>query len=231
MKRSILPYIPVGVIALAIIAIYAYGLTHEISFNTIQTQHEKWKNFASTHPLLSAFYFLTVLILSVCFLIPDSILLGVMAGFLFPLPLAMLYILIGETVGAWLYFEAIRLAFFKPLHRSHHTVLLTIEKKIAFSPASYLLFFRLSHMIPYWIINTAAACFKIKRWTFLWTTCLGMLPLAYILAEAGARLNVMFETQTHFNLSAVFTYKITFMLIGIAMLTLIPLIWKYCKQK
>ena len=55
-------------------------------------------------PFLRPFTFIMLLILSVCFVVPDSIILGVIAGFLFPLPLAILYIISAETLGAWLYF-------------------------------------------------------------------------------------------------------------------------------
>ena len=111
--------------------------------------------------------------------------------------------------------------------------LIQLEKKISLSPASYLALLPLfpCDSLLWSGINTAAACFKIKRWTFVWTTCVGVLPLSYIIAQAGAGLDTFFETQTHFSIAAIFNHKIELSLIGLAALALIPIIWKSWKKK
>lgn len=213
------------------ILFYFSNFRKEITFENIQASHETWKAYAHLHPFLSALIFLSALTFSVCLVIPDTILLGILAGFLFPLPLAILYISAAETLGAYLFYEAIRLAFIPPLHKTKKSFIWTLEEKIQANQVSYLLFFRFTHLIPFWLINTAAACFEIRRSIFIWTTFVGVVPLAYVLAQGGAGLGTFFESNTHFSLGAIFNLKVKAALIALGILALIPILWKVFKRK
>jgi uncharacterized membrane protein YdjX (TVP38/TMEM64 family) len=229
--KKYLAFFPVGIIFIAMIAFFFSNLRHQVTFQNIQIYHEIWKDYAQTQPFLSAVIFIGILTLSTCLVIPDSILLGILAGFLFPLPLAVLYISFAETLGAYLFYEAIGIAFIPPLHKRKKSFIWTLEEKIQENQISYLLFSRFTHIIPFWLINTAAACFEIKRRVFLWTTFLGVLPFSYVLAQGGAGLGTFLETNTAFSLSAIFNDKVKLALLTLGILALIPILWKIFKRK
>jgi uncharacterized membrane protein YdjX (TVP38/TMEM64 family) len=224
-------FVPLCLIVAAMLIIYFTPLRHEMTFATIKEYHGTWKASAHAHPILSALLFFFILTISVCLVIPNTILMGILAGFLFPLPLAILYISLSETLGAYLFYKAIGIAFIPPLHKHKKSFFWKLEKKVQSNQVSYLLFFRLTHLIPFFLVNTAAACFEIRPWTFIWTTFIGVLPFSYILSQAGSGLDVFFETNTHFSISAIFNKKVTFALFALGLFALLPLLWKPLHKK
>jgi uncharacterized membrane protein YdjX (TVP38/TMEM64 family) len=231
LKSKILTFLPLCLIIAAMLIIYFTHLRHQITFQNIKEHHEIWKTLAHDHPILSALIFIGALALSICFVLPNTLLLGILAGFLFPLPLAILYISLGETVGSYLFYEAVGLAFTPPKHKNRKSWFWKFEKKIQANQISYLLFFRFTHFMPFFLLNSAAACFEIRRWTFLWTAYVGILPFAYVVAQGGSGLDTFFESNTHFSLDAFFNTKVKFALLCLGILALIPIFWKIFRKK
>ncbi|HEY2811619.1 MAG TPA: VTT domain-containing protein [Rhabdochlamydiaceae bacterium] len=225
--KKYLAFLPLCAILIAMIIFYFSHWKDNITFHHLRATHDAWKSYAHAHPLLSALLFIAVFAISICLIIPDSILLGLLAGFLFPLPLAIFYISFAETLGAYLFYEAVGVAFIPLLHKRKKKFFFNLEKHIQANQISFLLFFRLTHLVPYWMINSAAACFKIKRWTFIWTTWLGILPLSYILAQGGSGLSSFFEKNNRFSLKAIFNEKVQLALYVLGALTLLPLAAKF----
>lgn len=228
--KKYLAFLPLLLIVAAMLVIYFSPLRQEMSFQTIKDYHQMWKTHAEMHPFSSALIFLGILTFSVCLIIPNTIPLGILAGFLFPLPLAILYISLSETIGAYLFYEAVGIAFVPALHRNKKSLFWKLEKKVQANQVSFLLFFRFTHLIPFFLINTAAACFEIKRWTFLWTAFVGILPISYVLAEAGSGLGIFLDTNESFSLPAIFNTKVEIALFALGIFALFPLLFKMTKH-
>jgi uncharacterized membrane protein YdjX (TVP38/TMEM64 family) len=217
------PYFPLILIVLGMLALYLSGIYSEINFSVIKTQHQYWKHLVHEYPGLSALCFVLVYTLSVCLIIPDSTLLSIIGGLLFPLPLAILYIVVSETLGAMIFFWAIQSAFG---HRKKTEKLKTLEEKIKKHQISYLLFFRFSHLLPFWTINFIGGYFNISTRTFFWTTLVGVLPLAFILAQGGSGLSHYMENHQSFSIAAIFNFQVKLALLGLSLLALFPIFLK-----
>jgi uncharacterized membrane protein YdjX (TVP38/TMEM64 family) len=228
--KKYLAFLPLLLIVVAMILIFFSPLRQKINFQTIKDYHDAWKTHAEMYPVLSGLIFTGLLTLSVCLVIPNTILLGILAGFLFPLPLAILYISFSETFGAYLFYEAVGIAFKPRLHKNKKSFFWKLEKKLQANQLSYLLFFRFTHLIPSFLINAAAACFEIRRWVFIWTTFVGIVPLAYVLAQTGSGLGTFLETNDSFSISAIFNSKVKIALFAFGILALLPLLFKFTKH-
>ncbi len=226
MKHKALAIAPFAIILILILIFYLTGLHHRLSFETIKHEHEKWKLFVFDHPFLSVFYFVGIYIVSVVLVIPDSTLLTLLSGFLFPLPLAILYTCIAETIGAALFFLAVRLAYTKTIKKKEGYFLHRLQKKFEQNEASYLLFLRFSHLLPFWLVNLSAGIFHVRTATFIWTTFVGVIPLAYVIAQSGSSLSIYLETHEHFSWNGVFTTKLKLSLIALGFIALLPLAFK-----
>jgi len=160
-------------------------------------------------------------------IIPDSALLTLLAGYLFPFPLAMFCVLFSETLGAYLFFLIIEEA----IPHIKKDFLKKMAEKFRFHAASYLLFLRWSHIIPFTLINSLAGYFHVKTWTFLWTTFVGVIPLTYLLVEAGRGLSKIFAQQKHFGLSSILNTHTEIALFVFACLAFFPLAYQRWKKK
>lgn len=226
MSRKIISFLPFFLILGLILVLYLSGIAHNINFQTIQSQHMKWQNFAHLHPVLAALYFIGIYILSVILIIPDAIFLTLLAGLLFPLPLAVLYACFAETAGGTLLFLATWLASKEVIDPQKNRYFLNVASKIQKNQIYYLLFFRFSHLLPFWVINLASGVVHVKPITFIWTTFIGVLPLTYFIALGGESLSRYFATHTHFSIVEFFTPELKIALILLGCLALLPLLVK-----
>ncbi len=231
MSRKIIAAIPFALIALFILIFYLSGGLQMFNFDTIQQEHLKWKTFVDQHPVLSAIYFIGIYIASVVLILPDSTFLTLLAGFLFPMPLAIAYACLSETIGATIFFLAVKLAYTETLGKKKKTFFQRMRSKAQHDQVYYLLFFRFSHLLPFWVINAGAGIFRVRTLTFVWTTLVGVLPLSFFIADAGGSLSKYFETHAHFHLKEVFTTQLKIALIALGCIALLPILYKKFKPK
>ncbi len=224
--RKIIALLPFILILVCILFFYLFDGYHYLNFHTIQQEHLKWQMYVEEHPLLAGVYFIGIYIVSVLLVIPDSTVLTLLAGFLFPIPLAIIYVCFAETLGGTLFFLAARMAFMETLGDKHKSRLSGMRKKFHAEEIYYLLFLRFSHLIPFWLINLAAGLFHVKTRTFIWTTVVGVLPLTYFLVLGGSSLSTYFETHTTFNLREIFTTQLKISLILLGLFALLPIFFK-----
>ena len=224
--KKLLAFIPVVLILVFILIFYLTEGVRIFSFDVIQEEHLKWKTFVQQKPLLSALYFIGVYTVSVILVIPDSTFLTLLGGFLFPMPLAIAYACIAETIGATIFFGAVKLAFTGTLGKRKEHPLHNLLIKFQSNQASYLLFLRLSHLLPFWITNTGAAVFHARTSTFIWTTLIGVLPLTFFLVNGAESLSKYFDTHTHFHVKDIFTTQLKISLIALGCIALLPIFFK-----
>jgi uncharacterized membrane protein YdjX (TVP38/TMEM64 family) len=222
-----LKYFPLIFIITLILVIYFTGIYHQFTFQGIKQKHLVLKTYVEEHPFLSPLIFVGVYVMSVILIIPDSTLLTLLGGYLFPFPLALSLVLFSETLGAYLFFIIIEEA----VHPARKSFLKKMSEKFRFHAASYLLFLRWSHIIPYTLINSLAAYFRVKTWTFLWTTFIGLIPLTYLLVEEGRGLAKTFAEDQHFSLSSIINIHVEIAFFIFALLALAPLAYQRWKKK
>ncbi|NGX38883.1 MAG: hypothetical protein KR126chlam1_00199 [Chlamydiae bacterium] len=232
MKDKTRQLIPILVLIVFIFAAYLANAHHFFTLEKIRLEQEKLLSFVSAHPVLSPCIYLAVYIISVCLIIPDSIILILLGGFIFPLPLAILYAIFCETVGATIIFAIFNKTFGRSLILKEHSILRKMRKNFKRNYTSYLLFLRISTVVPFWITNAAAAYFRVPYKTFIWTTFVGVIPLIALVADAGSNLSHLFATGKIHKISDVFNLQMKLALLGIALLAILPLLYKaFIKRK
>lgn len=231
LKQS-LRLLPFGLILGFMLFFYFSDLYKQFSFENLKRDHDYLKQFVKLHPWLSPLLFMTVYVLSVCLIIPDSTVLTLLGGALFPLPLAIFYTAFAETLGAWIFFISLEWALGRKWMSKQQTFLARMQKDFNENAANYMLSLRLSHLVPFWLINVAAAYFRLRSWTFLWTTFLGVLPLSYLFSTAGHRLSDIFAQNETLTLMKLFNTQMKLLLLLFSLCALAPLLYKkFFKKK
>ncbi|MCI0382238.1 MAG: VTT domain-containing protein [Chlamydiae bacterium] len=231
MRKKIFRFAPLIIIVSLMLIFYLFNIHHLFSLETIKKEHLALKQFAQDYFAFSSFIFVVTYVVSVCLIIPDSTILTLIGGLIFPLPLAILFTAVGETIGAYLFFLAIQTALGKELMKREKTFLTTLRKNFLANAPNYLLFLRFSHLLPFWMTNLAAAYFSISSWTFLWTTFIGVLPLTYFLSETGHQLSKIFAAGEAITWKTILTPQIKIGLFLIGLCALIPILIKIWKKR
>jgi uncharacterized membrane protein YdjX (TVP38/TMEM64 family) len=81
-------------------------------------------------------------------------------------------------------------------------------------------------IFPFFIINLVPAFLGVPLSTFIIGTFLGIIPGTFVYATVGAGLGSVFDAGGTFSLRGVLTPQIVTALIGLAVLAMIPVVYK-----
>jgi uncharacterized membrane protein YdjX (TVP38/TMEM64 family) len=161
---------------------------------------------------------------------PGVFLMSFLAGYLFPEPYSAIYAIASAAIGSTLFLSAGNFLLRKTLMKKATPFLEKMKKGFLENAAHYLLFLRFIPIFPFWMVNVAAVFFRVPIKTFIWTTCIGIIPEILILTFIGQGLEKIIESSDPFSISAIFNFHIKIALFGLAILTLVPLFWKKRKN-
>jgi len=195
----------------------------------IINQHGQIKNIISEQPILS----FTTTIFIVAFLV--SIMgpitpICILAGFYFGFYEGLIISIIGETLGAIIVFLYGRYLF------KEYFLKLLGERfskfRIGFNKnaISYLMFIRVVGGTPFGVQNLLPAILDMKLRDYFIATIFGVVPWAYILVSLGNGLSNIVEAE-QFDSSMLFKAEYITPLIIIAIIVLLPVLYKLIKKR
>lgn len=226
------PLLPFSVILILMVIAYICHYFYPFSWASLKTWHMNIKNFAELHPIQTPLLFISIYILYALFSLPGIFVLSLIAGCLFTQPFSTLYPTVAATIGASLLFLTARTAFGQVFyHKAGHRLLDKLEYGFREHAASYLLFLRFIPLFPFFIVNVAGAFFKVPFWVFVWTTFVGMIPSVFVYAQAGRGLAMLLHSPDPLNPANLFNLHLTIALIGLALLALVPVLFRHLKVK
>ncbi|MCF6766534.1 TVP38/TMEM64 family protein [Thiotrichales bacterium 19S3-7] len=229
MKRfkKLLPLIIL--IALLIIA-YLFNLQRYFSFSYLQEQHVALANWTQSHFLLASLIFCIFYIISVAISIPGASFLTIIGGFLFGIVLGSIYVVISATIGAVIIFLAAKSALSSWFEQKASSYKL---EKFAHgfeeNAFNYLLILRLVPLFPFWLVNIVPALFKIRTSIYTLSTFLGIIPGSVVYVLVGNGISAVIANNQTPNFGIIFEPYILAPLIGLAILSLIPVVYKKIK--
>jgi uncharacterized membrane protein YdjX (TVP38/TMEM64 family) len=226
--RKIESLIPLIVIIILMTIAYFLGFFEYLNFETLKMYHHYLKQQVALYPVISVFVYIGVYFFVVLLSIPVAIFLSMIGGFLFNQPFALLYVLIGATLGACGIFLAAKTALNSFLKKKAGSRLKRMEKGFKKDAVSYLLFLRFMPF-PFWLVNLAPAFFNVSLKTFFWTTVVGIIPSSFISTQLGRGLSVVFEQEV-FSIGILFNWHIRFALMGLGIIALIPVLVREFKK-
>jgi uncharacterized membrane protein YdjX (TVP38/TMEM64 family) len=217
-------YFALGVIALVAFLFFYTHLYEYLSLHAIRDYHLLAKIWTHDHYRIAILiYILSFTILIACG-IPCATIFSLIGGFLFG-GIAVFYALFSMTVGGLGLFLAVRSAVGNRLTIKSKGWLKRMESGFKKDAFNYLLTMRLIAIFPCWISNIAAGFFNISIGTFLSATIIGLIPSTYIYVMAGRSLDRLSTAQSSFN-AIILTPSIFLPLIGLAILSLLPVIYR-----
>jgi len=89
---------------------------------------------------------------------------------------------------------------------------------------SYILFLRITPIIPNWVINIVSPLIDVPLYAFFWGTFLGVAPPSFFHIQTVKTLNNMASNRG----SSVINF---FLLIFFALLSLVPAIFNRCRRR
>jgi uncharacterized membrane protein YdjX (TVP38/TMEM64 family) len=176
---------------------------------------------------LAGFAYIAVYAALVALSVPGAVVLTLAGGFLFGTWVGGLCAVIGATFGATAIFLAARAGLAGLAQRAGRFIG-KLEAGFREDAFSYLLVLRLVPIFPFWLVNLVPALVGVRLPTFVLATLLGILPGTFVYASLGNGLGSLVEEP---DLAVVFKPSLLFPIIGLALLALVPVAYKYWRAK
>jgi uncharacterized membrane protein YdjX (TVP38/TMEM64 family) len=226
MLRRILP---VAVLLVGLVLFWALGLRRYFSFDILSQHHAELAAWVAAHGMLAALAFVASYALVVAFSLPIAVLITPLGGFLFGTWLGAALAVIGATVGAVAVFLAARTALRDVFRARAGKTLAKLEDGFKRDAFHYLLFLRLVPVFPFWLVNIVPALLGMSLGAYTLATLIGIIPGAFVYASIGAGFGMLFERGEMPNLGVIFEWQILLPLLGLAALSLVPIVYSRLK--
>jgi len=214
----------------AIFCFFYFRVYHYLNYATLKKYHIQLHYWAKHHTGLTTLSYIGIYILATILAFPFTIGLSLVGGYLFG-PIATIYVVLSMTIGSTIFYLVIRSSMGRWLVKKGDRWLAKMENGFKMNAFNYLLVLRLIPIFPYWVINIIAGLLAIPPRTFILATLVGLIPGSLIYVMLGHSLNSLFKTNQAPNFNIIFTPPFLIPLLGLALLSLIPIFYKKWRKK
>ena len=204
---------------------FATGLHQLISWETVARHYAEISHFIEQNRTASYLGFVLFYTAVVAFSLPIASLLTLAAGALLGWP-AIGLIVVAATAGASLLFIAARGLFRDVLRARAGPFFAKLEAGFTKNAFSYLLFLRLMPVAPFWAVNILPAFSGMRLAQFIGATAIGIIPGTSVYVAVGRGFDHLLARGETPNLAVLNTPHIWLPLAGLALLALLPTLYR-----
>lgn len=238
-KFSFTRLIPLAILVVGLVVFFATGLDKYVSFEVLAKHHTALADWVKDHFALAVLCYVAAYAVMIAFSLPGGAVATIFGGFLIGSAIpgvagtvfAAAIVVVGATIGATALFLAARTGLGEPLRARAGPGLKRMEAGFRENAMSYLLVLRLVPLFPFWLVNLVPAFLGVPLRTYVIGTFFGIMPGTFVYASVGRGLGAILEAGERPDLGIVFKAEILIPLLGLALLALIPVVYKRIKAR
>ena len=232
-KSRLMRYAPLAMI-LAVAVVGAFFLRDYLSFDALRDNREVLITFRDSNIVLTVFIFIVAYVLIVTFSLPGALIATLTGGFLFGTGIGAAINVTAATIGATAIFLAAQMGLggrLKARMEASEGMVASIKKGLDENQWSMLFFIRLVPAVPFFVANLIPAFLGVPLNRFVISTFLGIIPGSLVYSSVGAGLGEVFALGESPNLGIIFELHILLPIIGLCVLSVLPVIIKAVSGK
>ena len=226
MRRMLPLILLLGLLVLA----YAMGWLQALSWSGLAARKAWLQDWATARPAVAALAYVAIYAAAVAVSVPGAVVITVTGGLLFGTVSGAVLAVCGATIGAILLFLAARSALGPVLAGRAGPWLDQLRPGLERDGFSYLLALRLIPVVPFWLLNLVPALVGMKLAPFALATFVGIIPATVVFASIGAGIGHVLDAGETPDLSVILSAPVLLPLLGLAVLSLVPPLWKRWKS-
>ncbi len=191
----------------------------------LKTHHDILVRWVADYYFYTIIIYMLTYISVVAFSLPAALLMTLLGGFLFG-PLAIIYITVSATIGSTILFWAVQTTVGRWFSHYKKNWVEHLRKGMEKNAFNYLLAIRLIPIFPFWAVNIAAGLLSVKPRIFVIATFIGIIPGTFVYVMIGHSLHGFFQSDTLPDMKIIFSPAILLPLLGLAVLALLPILFK-----
>ena len=217
---------PVVLIVAGFAGFFVLGLNSYVTLESLREHRTQLVGFVADNAVVAGLLFVTVYAAATALSLPGGLVLSLSGGFLFGTWLGGCLAAVGATIGASIIFLIAKTSLGDAMLARAGPMIKKMEAGFQRDAMSYMLILRLVPLFPFWLVNIVPAFLGVPFRTYFVTTALGILPAAFIYTGVGNGLGRLFEIGEDPNLGAIFEPQFLLPLLGLALLALVPVVYK-----
>ena len=221
---------PLLILLLLFFLLYYFNVNHYLNFASLKLHHQQLISWTKNNYLEAVLIFMSCYIVCIAVSFPGALFLTMAGGLLFGTLGGAFFVVISATIGSIIIFFAVKFALSDWIAQRTSKWINKMRLGFQENAFSYLLSLRLMPIFPFWVVNIIPALLGIKAGTFITATFIGIIPGSIIYASVGNSLNHLFEAGQTPDLKIIFSPEIFLPLLGLVLLTLLPVFYKKYKR-
>lgn len=233
---------PLIAVAAVAVLVLAMGWHRELSLENLVRNRAALDAFVADNRLTAIALFMLAYVTVVALSVPGALFMTLTGGVLFGALTGCGASVIGATLGATAIFLVAKTAFGEHLARRAGSYAGRLAEGFRRNAFNYLLFLRLVPLVPFFIVNLAAAVLGVRLGTFIAATVIGIIPATFAFSLVGAGLDSALEAQQSiyqacldaqrtdcrldFDIKAALTPELIGALLALGVIALVPVIVK-----
>ncbi len=218
--------IPLLVLGLILILFFVFDLGRFLGFHAL-AEHKAWLSaWVEGHRLLAPLLYILLYIAVVAFSLPGGLVMTISGGLLFGAISGALYAVVGATIGATALFLIAKSSLGDFLLARAGGAVKKMQAGFADNALSYMFVLRLVPLFPFFLVNLAPAFLGVPLRMYVIATFFGIMPATFVFALAGSGLGSVLDQGGDVSLAGVMTPQIMAAFAGLALLALVPVIYK-----
>jgi uncharacterized membrane protein YdjX (TVP38/TMEM64 family) len=222
---SVRRLLPLLLLAAAGILFLALGGRHYLTFAALAENSEWLRGWVARSNGVAALCFIAVYAGLTALSVPGAAILTITSGFLFGLWHGLVYAVIGATIGATAIFLVARAGLGHLAERAG-PLANRLKEGFGADALNYLLVLRLIPLFPFWLVNIVAALAGMRLGTYVIGTLVGIIPGTFVYVSLGNGMGDIVAMSQAPDLSILFRSSALLPIIGLAVLALMPVLYK-----
>lgn len=217
---------PVALLLAGLGAFFAFDLDSYLSFEALRENRAFLTQWTHSHQVQAILIYAAVYIVVVVFSLPGGAVMTIGGGFLFGPIIGTPVTVIAATIGASLLFIAAKTTLGDVLRAKAGPAIRKMEAGFQENELSYMFVLRLVPLFPFFVVNLAPAFLGVSLRSYLIATFFGIIPGTFVFILVGNGLGAVFDAGGAPDLGVIFKPEILFPILGLALLAMIPVIYK-----
>ncbi|RLL52239.1 TVP38/TMEM64 family protein [Mariprofundus sp. EBB-1] len=217
---------PLMLLAGMLVLFFGLDLAQYISFDALAEHRVSLLSWVDQHAMLAPLAYILLYVVVVAFSLPGGLVMTVSGGFLFGAIAGGMYAVIGASLGATALFLIAKTSVGDYLLSKAGDMVHKMQKGFAEDALSYMFVLRLVPLFPFFIVNLVPAFLGVSLRTYVVATFFGIMPATFVYALAGSGFGSVLDQGQGVTLTGVLTPEMLAALLGLALLAMIPVIYK-----
>jgi uncharacterized membrane protein YdjX (TVP38/TMEM64 family) len=219
----------VGLLSVGAVSAVFLGVNDSIGIDLLRQHQDVLINFVTSKPVVAGVLFTMIYALVVATSVPGLAVLTMVGGYLFGWWLGAIYTMIAATIASTIIFLLARSAFGAAMRERAGPMIQRFARGFKESALSYVFIMHLVPIFPYMVVTTLPAACGVPLHIYMFSAFFGILPATILLSRVGAGLGDVLAIDGPIDPSNFLTTDIVLSLSGLALLALLPVVYRTLK--